>query len=1287
MTHVRAARRPASFLRLLPLSLLFLPALASAEPATPTVDELVARAIDAIGGAERIRALKTVRMTAKVVNGAGDYRSEAESSMVATQGLRTRNEYTLQGMTAVSVWDGKTGWSVSPFGGRRDPERISDEDAKGMIQATDIQGVLFDWKAKGHKVELLGKEEVDGGDAWKLRVERKDGDTLYVFLDPDSYLEVRHQSVSRRRGTESRYETDFGNYQWVDGLLLPFTIESGPPDGPRYSHTLVQRWEVNVPLDDAFFQWPTKEKPAVRALFPGPAPKKASTPPKRASAPAASTSGTPSISGLGIRNIGSAKMSGRVAALDAFVADGKTTLYVGAASGGVWKSIDGGTTFEPKFDKEKVQSIGAITIDPSDRKTIWVGTGESWTRNSVSIGDGIYKSTDAGETWKNMGLPESERIVRILVHPKKRDTVYACVPGKLWSDSDDRGVYRTTDGGGSWSKILAGGNASTGCSTLAWEAENPDAMYAGMWDFRRKGWTFRSGGEVPEAPSASAMYRSTDGGDHWTPMDDASNKGLPKKPWGRIEIAVAPSDPTRVYAFVEGIDPALYVSNDRGRTFEQRDKSFGMIWRPFYFARMVVDPKNPDRLFKMGGGLIVSDDGGKSFSYSGGGGHGDWHDVWFDPTNSKHVIGGDDGGLWQSFEGGNRWWKTNNLPISQFYHVSVDGMDPYNVYGGLQDNSSWMAPSAAPGGLTNDKWQNLYYGDGFWVQVDPIDPDVIYAEYQGGYISRIDRKTKTAQDIQPKARVGEKLRYNWNAPIVVSAAGGGRVYLGSQFLFRSKEKGDTWDRISPDLTTNDPEKQKQEQSGGVSVDNSSAEMHCSIYSIAESPKDPNQIWVGTDDGNVQLTRDGGKSWTLLNPNITGLPAASWVSWIDPSPFDAGTAHVTFDRHTFGDMTPWVYRTTDFGKSWTRIVGPGSGVRGYAHCVRQDIVSKEILYVGTEFGLFASLDSGSTWQQYKPDGFPQVAVRDIALHPRENDLVLATHGRGIWIVDDLTPLRAFAANSAKPIALLPGRGVQQRMGGIGGWVEGDNGYYGDNPSGGAPITYALKSRPLIGTLKLEVFDAKGQLVEEITPSKKRGLNRVTWSMREKPPRVPRAAQLAGSSTQGTRVLPGRYTVRLTAGDDVAESVLEVGLDRRAKYTLADRTAQHDAAMAISGLFGQMSDLVDRMGKAKGAVEARIAKLPENDSNRKRLAGVLEKLGEQRTKIVATKEGGQITGEERIREHLDTLYGAVNGYEGRPPDYQLERLEVLRTELGTVAREFEDLVKRELPELENEPKKKM
>jgi len=1003
----------------------------------------------------------------------------------------------------------------------------------------------------------------------------------------------------------------------------------------------------------------------------------------------AATIDSSAISGLGIRNIGSATMSGRISAITGRrEKDGKVTLFVGAASGGVWKSSDGGTSFEPVFDKEPVQSIGAIALDPSHPDTVWVGTGESWTRNSVSIGDGIYKSTDGGDNWTNVGLPNSERIARIIVSPKNGNVVYACVPGKLWSDSADRGLYRTIDGGAHWELVLKGPNLSTGCSSVTMDPVHANILFAGLWDFRRKGWTFRSGGDGPTAPSGSALYRSDDGGTTWSKLASSAATGLPKGPWGRVEVAIAPSNANVVYAFIESTRSALFVSKDGGKTWAERDRSQRMVWRPFYFARIVVDPTDAQRLFKMNLRMIVSDDGGNSFADSSGGSHGDWHDVWIDPTNSKYIVGGDDGGLWLSYDGGTKWWKGDNLPISQFYHVSVDNRDPYQVYGGLQDNSVWVGDSAYPSGIANAQWENLGGGDGFFAYSDPKDPNFAYVESQGGSITRVNRQTLESRDIQPRAGYGEKLRFNWNTPIALSPNEPGTIYIGAQFLFRSRDQGNTWDRISPDLTTNDPEEQKQEESGGITVDNSAAETHTTIYSISESPKNGKLIWVGTDDGNVQLTRDGGASWTNVTANLPGVPKGSWVSWVEASRYDAGTAYATIDRHTFGDMGTYLYRTTDYGKTWTALATPQTpGVRGYAHVIREDAVNRNLLFLGTEFGLWVSIDGGASWAAFKPGNFPSVAVRDLVVAERDGDLVIATHGRGIWIVDDLTPLRNMSPQTLdSEVTFLPGRPVQQRIQASGGWANGDASYVGDNPPDGAVISYYLRTRQVIGKLSLDILDSSGKVVDSLVPGKRKGLNRVEWSMRTKAPIVPPAAQLLGASGFGQRFLPGTYTVRLTRAGKVYTAPLVIGLDRRATYTLADRTAQFDAANRVKDLFTRMTTLVGEIAAIRGQAAAIGAKLSAEDPLRAQLVAISDKADTLRKLVVATKEGGAITGEVRLREKADDVYGAISSTEGAPPAYQVARIDTLDRELSDVEKSFTTLTSTDLPNLNTELKAK-
>jgi photosystem II stability/assembly factor-like uncharacterized protein len=981
------------------------------------------------------------------------------------------------------------------------------------------------------------------------------------------------------------------------------------------------------------------------------------------------------ISGLPARNIGSAAMSGRISALDAVSEGGRLVIFIGAASGGVWKSINGGTTFKPVFDKESVQSIGAVTVDPSNPTNVWVGTGESWARNSVSVGDGVYKSTDGGENWTNVGLKDSERISRILVDPKDGNTVYACATGHLWDDNAERGVYKTTDGGKTWRRVLAGANPSTGCGMLSMSPQQPRTIYASTWDFRRQGWTFRSGGP------GSGLFRSTDGGEHWTELTPAANKGLPEKPYGRIAVAVAPSKPQVVYAMIESKKSALFRSDDGGATWSALDASQYMVWRPFYFAHLIVDPRDENKVFKPDGPLLVSVNGGKSFSVTSESAHGDFHDLWIDPANSNVVLTGDDGGFWRSTDGGTRWEHLMNLPLSQYYHVSVDGADPYRVYGGLQDNSSWVGDSSYPGGVTNSRWENMYGGDGFWMFEDPADSDYVYAEAQGGEIGRVNRVTHEVRSIKPYAGYGEKkLRFNWNTPIHMSPNEKGTIYIGAQFLFRSRDHGQSWDRISPDLTTNDPEKQKQEESGGVTVDNSAAEMHTTIYSISESPKNGQVMWVGTDDGNVQLTRDGARTWTNLIGNVGGIPKSSWVSWVEASRFDEATAYVAFDRHTLGDMKPYLYKTRDYGKTWAALPVQENGVRGYAHVIREDTHDPDLLFLGTEFGLWISVDGGQRWAQYKGASFPAVAVRDLVVHPRESDLVLATHGRGIWIVDDISPLRALdPALMTQAASFVPSRPVIQYIDTFGGWPEGDATFNGPGRPREALITYYQKSRHVFGDLKIEVLDAGGKLVDTVPSGKRRGLNRAGWSLRLKPPRVPPAASALFGAAIGPRVLPGSYTVRMTKGDQVYTTKLDVVIDPRAKYTLEDRRAQFELVNRLSQMLNHMSWAVDAVIAVRDQANRRAAKLPRGEALAGQLASLAQAADAIRAKIVATREGGMITGEERLREYLGGLYGDVNGYDGRPTASQIARADALGRELEDVVREFTQLTGQRLPAL--------
>jgi len=982
------------------------------------------------------------------------------------------------------------------------------------------------------------------------------------------------------------------------------------------------------------------------------------------------------LSGLPIRSIGPAAMGGRIADIAAVREGQRLTIYVGSASGGVWKSVDGGTTFKPMFDKQPSLSIGAVAVDPSNAQTVWAGTGEAWVRNSVSVGTGIYRTRDGGENWEAMGLADSEHISRVIVHPKDGNTVYACALGHLWNSNTERGVFKTTDGGKTWNKLLYR-NDSTGCAEMAMDPQDSGVLYAAMWDVRREPHNFRSGGP------GSGLFKSTDAGATWHEL----RKGLPQGDLGRIGIAVAASNHARVYAVVEAKNhTALFRSEDAVESWAEVNNSFNISGRPFYFARLAVDPKDADRVYKTGFFLTVSEDGGKSFSAAfsthegpGDAVHSDHHALWINPENPEQMLLGTDGGVYQSLDRASHWRYLSVLPVSQFYHVSADMADPYNVYGGLQDNGTWMAPSRATDAIGNRHWRNIDFGDGFWAFSDPADSDYAYAEYQGGKISRFRKATGEKRDIKPLPRKDEpEFRFNWNTPIHLSTNHPGTIYLGAQFLFRSSDQGESWDRISPDLTTNDPARQHQEQSGGLTIDNSDAEKFETIYTIAESPKDGDVIWAGTDDGNVQVTRDGGKHWTNVVKNISGLPAGTWVSTIEASHFDPGTAYATFDGHAAGDMKSHVYQTKDYGKTWTSLSTPE--LSGYAHVVRQDLVNANLLFVGTEFGLFLSIDGGVHWAQFK-GGLPNVAVRDIAIHPRESDLILATHGRGIFILDDLTAIRALTPELlAKDLVMLPSRpsvltlpAGEQRF-------DGDSEYQGRTLPEAAAINYYQKKRHIFGDLKLEIYDPKGQLVTSLQGDKRRGLNRVQWPERAKPPKMPPAAGLVENEYvfYGPQAQEGTYTVKLTKGKEVYSSEVHLVPDPRTKSTAADRELQHKTVTQLYDMLAQLTYIVDATNELRDQTKQRAAAASDKKL-KDQLNALDQKLEDFRATLVSVKEGGMITGEHKLRENLGELYGSVNSYSGRPTQSQVESTSVYEKKLEEAGAQFQSITTAQVPAL--------
>lgn len=968
------------------------------------------------------------------------------------------------------------------------------------------------------------------------------------------------------------------------------------------------------------------------------------------------------LGGLSPRPIGPAVMSGRISAI-AGAAGEPPALYVGSAGGGVWKSTDGGTTFKPVFDRY-TQSIGAIAVDPSRPATVWVGTGETWTRNSVSVGTGLYRSSDGGEHWEAMGLRDSERIAKIVVHPKRSEVVWVCATGHLWDANEERGVFRTEDGGKTWTRMLFV-NPSTGCSDLALDPANPDVLYAGMWQFRRGPDFFRSGGP------GSGLYRSRDGGRTWEEL----TTGLPAGEKGRIAVAVAPSEPRIVYAVVEAKRTALYRSDDGGETWREMNASNTVQARPFYFAAVVVDPEDPNRVYKPGFVLGVSSDGGRSFGGMAAGGqsvHSDVHALWVNPKNPRQLVLGTDGGVYISLDRGGHWRHVKSLPVSQFYAVSYDLEWPYNVYGGLQDNGTWMAPSRGVGGVQLADWKNIGLGDGFDAFPDPTDRDLVYVEYQGGNVLRYRKSTGELKDIRPYPRAGEpELRFNWKTPIHLSPTQPGTMYLGSQYLFRSADRGESWERISPDLTTNDPSRQRQRESGGLTIDNTSAENFTTIYTISESPRDPQVIWVGTDDGNLQVTRDGGRTWTNVAGNVPGLPRGTWVSHVEAGRHAPGTAYATFDGHYTGDFKTYVYQTTDFGRTWTSLVR--GELSGYAHVVREDPVNPDLLFVGTEFGLFVSVDGGGHWARLGGE-LPPVAVRDLQIHPREHDLIIATHGRGIWILDDVTPLRHLSqAVLDQDVVLLPSKPSVMVLPASVQSFPGDDEFVGRNPEEAASIVYYLKRRPLFGDLRIEIYDSTGTLRATYPGERRRGLNRVRWPMRIKAPKVPPATSLVAQpgAFLGPRVPEGTYRVRLVVGNQAYESTVTLEPDPRSPHSAEDRALQDRTVMRLYDLVQRLAYLVDAAVDLRDSARARAAGFKPRERLARRLVVLADSLEAFRASLVATSEAGRMAGEERLREKLVALYGAVNGYEGRPTASQLERTDALAGDLLNAEQRFQAL----------------
>lgn len=839
------------------------------------------------------------------------------------------------------------------------------------------------------------------------------------------------------------------------------------------------------------------------------------------------------LQNLKIRNVGPANMSGRITAMDA-VSSNPKIIFVGAASGGVWKSENGGSAWTPVFDEQATQNIGALAIQQSDPNVVWVGTGEGNPRNSMNLGMGIFKSTDGGKTWQHMGLEATKTIHRIIIDPKDPNIVYAGAMGDPFTPNEHRGLYKTTDGGEHWEQILFTNNKS-GIADLVMDPVNNNKMFAALYQHQRSPYYFTSGGE------GSGLYVTLDGGEQWKKL--GKEEGLPSGDLGRIGIAIAPSDTNRMYAKIEAEKNALYRSDDGGVSWYMiNDDPKFTNNRPFYFQDIAVDSKDPDRLYNIYQPLSVSYDGGKSFDPTPmipadetKGIHADFHAFWVNPNDPHHFIIGGDGGLGITYDHGKSWYFPETIPVAQFYHIGVDHDRPYNVYGGMQDNGNWSGPGYTwkRGGIRTLYWQYLVGGDGFDISPDLTNSRFGYGSSQNGNLYRYDKLSGYYVSIQPPAPDQKTtLRFNWNAGFANDPFDMNKAYYGSQFVHVTSDKGASWKVISPDLTTNNSEHQKGDY-GGLTLDISGAEMYNSILTIAPSPLEKNTIWVGTDDGQVQLTLDGGKTWENLTAMVKGMPKEGWIAQIKASRFDAAAAWMVVNNYRKGDYAPYLFKTEDHGKTWKRLADKNH-VKGYALTFIQDPVEPNLVFLGTENGLWISIDKGQSWEQFK-NGFPSVSTMDITIQEPESALIVGTFGRAIWVLDDLLTLREIAAKRLKEgITALPMNDAVQVKGlfinppgniwtGFHTTFEGENKVFQRTE-----IPFYVSDQPdSASVVKAEVFDSEKRLIKTLEAKKlEKGLNYLIWKLDEQAASFRRKGQ--GRNASGIAVLPGDYTIALTYG---------------------------------------------------------------------------------------------------------------------------------------------------------------
>ena len=952
------------------------------------------------------------------------------------------------------------------------------------------------------------------------------------------------------------------------------------------------------------------------------------------------------------RSIGPAGMSGRVTAIDA-LHNNPDIIYLGTASGGVWKTENGGSNWQPMFDEQPILNIGAVAIQQSNPSVVWAGTGEGNPRNSLNLGGGIYKSLDAGKTWKLMGLEKTKNIHRVIIDPGDGNIVYVAAIGNPYSEHSERGVYKTTDGGDTW-KLVLHTNDTSGCAELVMDPSNPNKLIANMWQHRRTPYSFKSGGP------GSGLYITFDGGKNWKKL--GKKEGLPDGDYGRIGITISASEPKRIYAMVEAAKNGLYKTDDGGFKWDLVNSSAGDVTnRAFYFQDIRVDPLNENRLYNINQMISMSEDGGKTFQnvipYSGI--HPDHHAFWIHPTNPNFIIDGNDGGIGISRDRGRTWKFDEQLPVGQFYHINVDNEIPYHIMGGMQDNGSWRGPAYTwmEGGIKNYFWDNLWGGDGFDVAPDPQDANWVYAMAQKGKLGRYNVATGEQNSLQPPIpNLKTRLRFNWNAAFAQAPEDANTIYYGSQFVHKSTNKGFTWQIISPDLTTNDTAQQKQDQNGGLSLDITGAENYNTILCIEPSVKDKNILWAGTDDGNVQLTKDGGKTWVNFRGKIVGMPVGAWIAQIRASRYNAAEAFVVCNDYRRGDFKPYIFRTKNYGQTWELMLNENK-VKGYALCMIQDPEEPNLIFAGTEQGLWVSFNNGAGFEQWK-NGYPSVSTYDLAIQEREADLCIATFGRALYVMDDIRPLRKFAAangntTTKKLMVFETPVAYQAQVKRKSGYDFSTWGLYdGQNRSRGASYSFYITLPAKTDTAKskadsvtVKIYNEANDLIRTMKVKADTGFNRNYWGFEMKGIRQPGSAKPKAGSPEpgnGMSVFPGTYKMVLSLGKENDSTMLVVKPD---PSVVSSKNLYDEKMAAIKRIEQSIIKTVavtDRLTEADetiAKVDAQLKNMEgkEADSLRKTGKAMTDSIKKIRNLIMGTPQEKQgygspyeITVNERLRE---------------------------------------------------------